>query len=204
MTGVAVDRGTGAGRPHVTTPTDETDEQLARRASGGSAAAFETLARRYQATLLRYLLARCGHDRHAAEDAVQEAFLKMFRSIDRYDPGRSFRTWAFAIAYRCRVDAGRRRRPGAEADRPAAESRPDADPARRAADDEAGHHLWETARRLLPSDGFTAVWMYYAEDLPSAEIAAVLGRSDAWVRTALHRARKTLAGHLRPHGEGVA
>jgi RNA polymerase sigma-70 factor (ECF subfamily) len=46
-----------------------------------------------------------------AEDAAQEAFLRVFRSLDRFQPRSSFRAWVRTIAIRCAIDQLRRRRP---------------------------------------------------------------------------------------------
>lgn len=48
-------------------------------------------------------------DRHAAEEALQEAFLRAWRSADRYDPSRPLRPWLFAILRNTVVDELRSR-----------------------------------------------------------------------------------------------
>ena len=51
----------------------------------------------------------------------------------------------------------------------------------------------------------TAVWLYYVEDMPVAEIAQILSRTRMAVKTMLHRARKKLLPTLQemnPNGSG--
>jgi RNA polymerase sigma-70 factor (ECF subfamily) len=181
--------------PPPVTPTVPTisppasDEVLASRAAAGSVAAFETLARRYQAVLLRFLQRRSPRE---AEDVLQEAFLRAYRSIGSYRPGRPFKPWLFTIAYRLAVDAGRRSGPRLAdlADAPA-----DAGPGplEQLASQESAERLWAIVRASLGKEPFTAVWLHYADDLSPRQVAAVMGRSQVWVRTTLHRARKRLA-----------
>ena len=52
--------------------------------------------------------------------------------------------------------------------------------------------LWEAAAEALGGDEFIAVWLYYVEEMPTREIAAVLERSWVSVKTMLFRARKKL------------
>ena len=52
--------------------------------------------------------------------------------------------------------------------------------------------LWDAATEILTPQQFTAVWLYYAEQLPVQEIAQVIGRSQVVVKTILFRARRKL------------
>jgi RNA polymerase sigma-70 factor (ECF subfamily) len=63
----------------------------------------------------------CG-DPALAEEAAQEAFLRAWRGLDRYNPRFAFRSWVYRIALNAAVDALRRERPATdlEAEPPAA------------------------------------------------------------------------------------
>jgi RNA polymerase sigma-70 factor (ECF subfamily) len=71
------------------------DSELADRARRGDVDAFTILVRRYEATALRIAALICGSAN--APDAVQEAFVRAYRSLDRYDPTREFRPWFLRI-----------------------------------------------------------------------------------------------------------
>jgi RNA polymerase sigma-70 factor (ECF subfamily) len=71
------------------------DSELIARARRGQLDAFEELVRRYEATAIRVASAVCGSS--AAEDAVQEGFIRAFRSLDRFDDRRPFRPWLLRI-----------------------------------------------------------------------------------------------------------
>ena len=63
----------------------------------GDSRAFEVLVDRYQVRLLNFVYRMIG-DRERAEDLVQEAFLRVYRHLDRFDPARKFSTWPYTIA----------------------------------------------------------------------------------------------------------
>ena len=87
-------------------PQDE--GALIGEARRGSAAAFEELARRYDAGVLRLAL-RMVQSEEEARDIYQETFLKAYRSIREFRGECSFRTWLFRIvANLCRDQARRR------------------------------------------------------------------------------------------------
>jgi len=160
----------------------------------GCDACFEELVRRFQPSLLHFLIRRTG-SRQDAEDLVQETFLVAYRNLGRYRSSWRFSTWLFTIASRLASSAKRRRRPDANGERKAANSR-DADPLASAQENELRSTLWDTARKNLDPDAFTALWLSYVESMPAEEIGRVLGRNANAVRILLHRARARLAERL--------
>lgn len=83
------------------------DSALMLRYQDGDVAAFETLYRRHNDSLYRYLLRLCG-DRTTADDLFQEAWSKIIRARHRYRPTAKFRTFLFRVAHNCFVDHLRR------------------------------------------------------------------------------------------------
>jgi RNA polymerase sigma factor (sigma-70 family) len=168
-----------------------TDEQLASDARAGSIDAFDQLARRYQVPLLRFLQRRTPA-RREAEDLLQESFLRAFQSLDKFRDGYSFKAWLFTLSYRLAVSSARR--PFIRCSHEPAESlgSEHGNPSPAADRAEARTRLWSIVRQTLGEEAFTAVWLFYVESIPPREIAAIMGRSWAWVKTALHRARQKL------------
>jgi RNA polymerase sigma-70 factor, ECF subfamily len=86
------------------------ETELVRRARRGDASAYEVLVRRYQRIAHRtaYLIA----GKAEADDAAQQAFVKAYRALARFDPSRPFRPWLLRIvaneARNLRRSAGRR------------------------------------------------------------------------------------------------
>jgi RNA polymerase sigma-70 factor (ECF subfamily) len=177
-----------------------TSEQLAIQAQAGSAAAFEELVRRLQVPLVAFLVrrARCLAD---AEDLAQDAFVRAHRSLASYSSQWRFRTWLFTIAHRLAINSSRRRRQ----EQPAALDEiasPAAEVCDLVAADEARRSLWNMASAMLAADEVSALWLHYAEELSTAEVGQVLGRSRMAVKTMLFRARKRLEPHLRAFIDG--
>lgn len=86
----------------------DSDEQLMERVQQGDIRAFEALFEGWRARLFAFLVRRCG-DAEAAEDLLQETWLRVVRSRERFDPRRRFSTWLFQIANNLCRDRARRR-----------------------------------------------------------------------------------------------
>jgi RNA polymerase sigma factor (sigma-70 family) len=128
--------------------------------------------------------------RSAAEDLAQEAFVaayRRWRDIGGYDdPG----AWVRRVVANSAVSLRRRAR--VEADALVRRRRVDR------YDDEASiehEHLWVEVRRL-PRRQAQVIALHYVERRTTADIAALLGLSEATVKTHLQRARATLATRL--------
>lgn len=75
----------------------ESDETLIEQVKKGECEAFNPLVERYKLSLYR-LMYRMVFNRDDAEDLVEEAFIKAYRSISRFEIGRSFYAWLARIA----------------------------------------------------------------------------------------------------------
>lgn len=150
----------------------------------------DTLKRAYDAhagELYRFAL-RAGGDRGAAEDVVQETFLRAWRASDRYDSNlASVRTWLFAIARNVIIDQAR-----ARGSRPFAAVASAADPPD-AVDRQAGEvfdhvlsrWLVEEALRHIGEEHRHVIVETYLRGRPQAEVAAELGVPPGTVRSRL-------------------
>jgi len=85
------------------------DEELVAASLDGSQAAFGILVRRYQRRLTAFLGQLVG-DMELARELSQEAFIRAWGALDRYDPQYRFSTWLFRIAHNLGIDQLRRRR----------------------------------------------------------------------------------------------
>lgn len=182
--------GDGARRPE---PTAAAIAAAVAAAQAGEAESFDDLVRWFADRLIRYLAAG-GLSLADAEDVAQDAFIRAYRHLDRYDPRYAFSTWLFTIAHRLRCNHFRRQRPQVCFDdrhQPhAAPERPERDP--------LADTIWATARQLLPQRQFDALWLRYGEELELEEVARVMAISAGNARVLVHRARTRLAKQLSP------
>lgn len=171
------------------------DAALVRRCLAGDPAAERELVERFQADVFG-LCTRLLGSPHDAEDVGQEVFLRVFRSLRRWDGERPLRPWVLGIAVnRCRTWAGKRAK-GPEL----------ADYLHETADHRPADDSGELARELraaveaLRDDYRTVFVLFHEHARPYEEIAEAVGRPVGTVKTWLHRARLELMDRLRSRG----
>lgn len=170
--------------------------------SSDSSEAIAALVAEYSAALYRvaYSVLRNSAE---AEDAVQEAFLRVLKHRDKLDEIRDKRVWLVRIAWNVALDKTRRAKTRPENDDIADYARvlPSAD---RRADDEA-ISTQEQGRILalvdrLPAKERQALLLSAVEQLSTAEIAAVLHTTESSIRSRIFRARRELAALMEQEG----
>ena len=173
---------------------DRTDEELARAAKRGDAAAYDLLAGRYlrPAMALAWQYARAVED---AEDVVQEAFHRMVRALGDYDDQRPFSAWFYAIVRNVARTAIRKDgRRAVLAPLTVLEEEP---PAPRAFDPVVTGDVERAVEALAPMQQ-ACVRLCEVEGFSSVEAARMLGIHEGTVRTHLHRARGRLQAAMDP------
>ncbi|MBN1844523.1 MAG: sigma-70 family RNA polymerase sigma factor [Sedimentisphaerales bacterium] len=173
------------------------ESQLIRRARAGEQAAFTELLDRFAGPLLGYLHARTGN-RQDAEDICQDTFMKVFRSLHRFDSRQRFSCWLYTIARHEAVNFHRRSR--REQALPQRES-PQAGPLEQLTRQEQSESLWAEAR-ALPPDWYEALWLRYYQGFSVQQIARIMAKSAIHVRVLLYRARNRLLRRLEGHRVG--
>jgi RNA polymerase sigma-70 factor (ECF subfamily) len=162
------------------------------RARQGDDDAFAVLVDSYQRPVYN-LCRRMLGDAQEAEDAAQEAFLKAYLGLQKYDPKRSFRTWLLSIAAHECIDQLRRRRfQWVPLEAAFQASEPEGGPEAQLEQALARDQLQLVLSRLAPVDRGVIVLRYW-NDFSYAEIAETLKLSPAAVKTRLHRAKKAMA-----------
>ena len=177
-------------------PPSPSAETLAREAQAGDTASFEALVERFEGPLFQFLRVRTGNA-DEAEELAQEAFLRAWTNLHRYDSRWRFSTWLFTVAKRLAASRHRRRAGRTEQSADVLEGvAVDADPASIAGVRDEQGHLWRTADRVLKVEQRSALWLRYAEERTVEEIANILGKRRVTVRVLLFRAREALGKHL--------
>ena len=174
-----------------------TDDDLVRAAAGGEERAFEVLLSRHDATVLR-VLRLLGVQAADREDVAQEVFLRVFRYLGAFRPGRPFSAWIYRITVNASHDyhkrLGRRRRDETEWREDLAETAVQSGP--------LGERELDLRRRLLAglealTERERAVFVLCElEGLATLEVARALGITRITVRRHLGRARRSLQVEL--------
>jgi RNA polymerase sigma-70 factor (ECF subfamily) len=170
-----------------------------RRAAAGDMDAFRSIVRRHERLVFGVAYTVLG-DRLDAEDAAQEAFLRLHRALPRYRAEAAFGTWVFRLAVTAALDQRRRvsRRPAAPLPRESLEATPE----QRA---EAAELLASMAALSPALRAPLVLREVYGYEY--AEIAALLGKPTGTVKAAVHRGRAALLAELQrrraPKGEGA-
>ncbi len=176
------------------------EQELVKRARLGDEAAFASLVQIYQAPIFNLCYRMLG-EAGAAEDAAQEALVRAYSQLNRYDPARPFKIWLFAIACHHCIDLLRRERKGstgiADEPLPGQTMLPDPTPGPEevALQNDQKAMVQALLKRLPPRDR-SAIVMRYWYDLSYEEIADATGDTVSAVKSRLHRARLMLAGML--------
>lgn len=164
-------------------------------------AAFADLYRLHAPAFRRYATGLGAGDREAAADAVDEAFLDIWRQAARFRSEGSAEGWIRRLIRNKVIDAGRRTRErplSALADPETAQALLDtiedpADTPETAAERKSAADELHAALARLSLEHREAVWLCYFEDKPLAEIAILTGVPENTVKTRLFHARRQLA-----------
>jgi RNA polymerase sigma-70 factor (ECF subfamily) len=165
---------------------------------------FDALYRRYLAQVYSYAVYEL-RDHHEAEDVTERTFLAALANLGRFDEraqpadgegASTFRVWLFQIARNTVSNhrRGRRRHPILPLDTAAAVADGfDVEASATARDDAAA--AWRAVAGL-PSDRRRALVLRFVEEMSTAEIAGILGRTEGAVRVLIHRALRSVAREL--------
>lgn len=175
------------------------DADLVDDVRRGNRDAFGQLIERYQGRLFGLVLMMVRRPA-AAEEVTQDALVRAYTHIHRYDPTRAFYPWLAAIAARLAQNWLRQR---------TREVRREAEPVDGAFDagipaktlaaliaDERNLRLWKEVA-ALPSGERTAVFLYYRDEMTVGDIARALGVSAGTIKTLLFRGRRHLRQRLQ-------
>jgi RNA polymerase sigma-70 factor, ECF subfamily len=176
------------------------DEWLALGCQRGRPEAFEALVREMERPLLFYV-AKLLRDDERALDVLQEVWLQAFRSISRLEEPRRLRPWLYRIAHGLVVDRIRHDVSQARAEQARAVP-PDAVAEESFAAEDAG--AIHRALDALGANHREVLILHFLEDMPLADIAAVVGCPVGTVKSRVFHAKQALREVLVRGGYGTS
>lgn len=170
---------------------------------------FERLVHEHERALYHFAY-RLTTDPHDAQDLLQEALLKAYKSFHRFETGTAFDRWVYQIIYRLFVDSYRKKKrrpyvssldePLPNMEREKAPDVPDwsQQPENLTLRSELGHVINEALAKL-PAEFKAAVILCDVQGFSYEEISQILKCSLGTVRSRIHRGRRLLRGLLTPY-----
>ena len=169
------------------------DRDLIACAQQGDRQAFSELVMRHQNSIISMLYHMCG-DARLAEDAAQEAFVRVWQNLQRYQDQHAFRSWLYRIAANAALDSLRRERPAVDLDSLPI-SDPDTGPEQTAEANQRALQVRQAIAHLSPPLRMVLVLREYQE-LAYQEIAEALDIPVGTVMSRLNSARSQLRQEL--------
>ncbi len=168
---------------------------LVSRSLAGEAEAMRCLIAKYESAVFGLCFRMLGH-RHDAEDVTQEVFVRVFRSLERWDSTRPFEPWLLAIAgNRCRTMLAKRRKL-----LPSTEYVDDVPDQRGEGSAETLAEEVRLALADLKDEHRQAFLLFHDQQLSYIEIAEAMNCPVGTVKTWVHRARKQVIERLARRG----
>ena len=169
------------------------DAELVALVADGDERAFSVLLDRHQNAVYGFAR-RLLRDAQEAEDAAQEAFLRLYRASARYRPEASLRTYLLRITKNICIDHHRKKRPELMDQVPdMADEQTPLD----LLEDAIDADRIEKAIQQLPTNQHTALLLRHTQQLSYQQIARVMELSVSAVESLLVRARRTLRQILK-------
>jgi RNA polymerase sigma-70 factor, ECF subfamily len=173
---------------------NEDVRSIIRAIRKGDQQAYAEVMQLYQRRVIALAL-MIVRDSGAAEDIAQDAFVRAYTHLDRYDEEREFYPWLATITVRLARNWFRTKaRTTAREDSFVSEDADNGtsvDALNEIIADERGRELWHSVSSLAPGER-TATLLYYRQEMKVADIAVAMDVSDGTIKTLLFRARQKL------------
>jgi RNA polymerase sigma-70 factor (ECF subfamily) len=176
------------------------DEWLALRCQLGEPQAFAELIQEMERPLL-YYATKLLKDENKAFDVLQEVWLTVFRQVRRLREPRTLRTWIYRIAHGRIVDHIRQDVSREKLEKECADTVAEAEDGPSFSDEDAAaiHHALDA----LEARHREVLVLHFLEELPVAEVAAIVGCPEGTVKSRIFHAKKALKDALVRGGYGT-
>ena len=171
----------------------EPDLTLVERACNGDANSFTELCRRYYPAMVAIAHSIIG-DRHLAEDAAQQAFVKAVRKLPQLKNKSKFASWLAVICRNTTLDLARREKTLYATD--------DLSTIAAKSNENGTTKAVREALNKLSAPAREVIFLRFYDGMTYEQISAVLGISEQAINGRLRRAKKKMANYLRRNGFG--
>ena len=165
----------------------------------GDTRAFATLVDQYK-NLVFTLSLKMLQNREEAEEAAQDAFVKVFKSLNSFKNDAKFSTWVYKITYNNCLDRLKKRKRSRQVfpidEFTDLEVTSLINALDTIVENEQKHLIRETLQQLLPEENFLLILYYYDEN-SLKEISIIMGINENNLKIKLFRTRKKLAAILK-------
>ncbi|MFK7932462.1 MAG: RNA polymerase sigma factor [Saprospiraceae bacterium] len=182
------------------------DRQLIQLTLAGNTAAFRQLVERYQEFVFTVTL-RVLKQREEAEEAAQDTFVKVYKTLNSFAGESKFSTWLYTVAYRTALDRIRKKsRPVQSLDQDGSFLQiADSSKASTVLQQQDLKQTLAIVIDRLPAVEANLVTLFYLQEQSIKEISAITGLSISNVKVKLFRVREVLRRELRAYlGEEIA
>jgi RNA polymerase sigma-70 factor, ECF subfamily len=173
---------------------NDQDHVDVQRVLGGDVSAFADIVHRWQGPLINLAFRFC-RDRQRAEEMAQDAFLQIYRKLDKFRGEAAFATWVFALSLNLYRSSLRRKSLSLESIDDRNEIAGGPIPYLQIERDEAEERV-RRAVTTLPQRYRDVVIVYYFREMNLTETAAILGVPEGTAKAWLHRGRELLRGKI--------
>lgn len=180
----------------------KTERLTIQRARRGDRDAVAALIEAYQKPLEAFLFRLCGK-RELAEDLAQEAFVRVIKSLDRFDEQYRFSTWLFTIGKRLLVNAQQKMKPAADSEVVEFRAGDSRTPFADVVSAERGERiskLVEIALDALVSPQREIVLLFHQQGWSVQRIAEELSMPEGTIKSHLFRARRRMLFAIEQSG----
>jgi len=180
--------------------TDE-DIRLIEATLKGSRPAFQQLVERYQYFVFTIAF-KILRSREEAEEAAQDVFVKVYKTLNSYEQKSKFSTWLYTVTYRTAIDVARKKQLLTDSIDDDAhflqiEDAED-NPLQEVQHGDLQTQLQFVINQLRPDDA-ALITLFYLNEKTVKEISEITGLTETNIKTKLHRTREALRDYLSEH-----
>lgn len=180
------------------------DDALVNEVLNGNDDAFAVLIERYQKPIFNMAFRMCG-DYDESADLTQEAFLQIYRVLDKYDPEKKFFSWMYRVAHNICINVLHKRPKNVVSMDEVQENRlfnedPLAQPEKYYSNQELRTNI-DRAILNLPETYHDVIYMRFVHNLSYQQIADTMGLPISTIETRIYRGKALLQKELKEYAE---